>query len=176
MDFKMNERMRMHCVTYDYQWEIPIDEDEFEPNIPADYTLMGGPEETDGKSSEDKAIEGLRAFAEIANGKYPSSLTLVTAMTEAGKALKNSGRDPNDEEEVNRMMSNMTKIPSTSTFYAGLIREDRDVAYYGDVVTAEDADAVLLRWKVSDNEYRVIFGDLSAGNATAEELAALEQP
>jgi hypothetical protein len=33
-----------------------------------------------------------------------------------------------------------------------------------------------MRWKVSDNEYRIIFGDLSVGSATTEELAELEQP
>jgi hypothetical protein len=36
------------------------------------------------------------------------------------------------------------------------------------------ADKVLLRWKVSDNEYRVIYGDLHAGTVTPEKLAELE--
>jgi hypothetical protein len=35
-------------------------------------------------------------------------------------------------------------------------------------------EAVLLRWKISDDQYRVIFGDLSAMNVTAEQLAELE--
>jgi hypothetical protein len=34
---------------------------------------------------------------------------------------------------------------------------------------------VLLRWKVSDNEYRVIFGDLHAETITVEKLAKLEE-
>ena len=53
---------------------------------------------------------------------------------------------------------------------------EKEAVYYGDSVTSENPEAVLLRWKVSDDEYRVIFGDLSVGNATAEELAELEQP
>jgi len=32
-----------------------------------------------------------------------------------------------------------------------------------------------MRWSISDNEYRVIFGDLRAENVTAEELAELEK-
>jgi len=42
-------------------------------------------------------------------------------------------------------------------------------------VTPKDADKVLLRWKVSDNEYRVIFGDLRAKTVTAEQLTELEK-
>jgi hypothetical protein len=32
-----------------------------------------------------------------------------------------------------------------------------------------------MRWKVSDNEYRVIFGDLHTQTVTAEALANLEK-
>ena len=43
-------------------------------------------------------------------------------------------------------------------------------------MTADDIDAVLMRWKISDGEYRVIFGGLTTENITAEELAELEKP
>ena len=59
-------------------------------------------------------------------------------------------------------------------FYAELVKADKDVAYYGDEVTSDDVDVVLMRWKISDDEYRVIFGDLATENVTAEELAELE--
>jgi hypothetical protein len=38
----------------------------------------------------------------------------------------------------------------------------------------KDADKVLMRWKVSDSEYRVIYGDLHAETVTPEKLAELE--
>jgi len=34
---------------------------------------------------------------------------------------------------------------------------------------------VLLRWKVSDKEYRVTFGDLRAETMSPEKLAELEK-
>ena len=34
---------------------------------------------------------------------------------------------------------------------------------------------VLLRWKVSENEYRVVFGDLHAETVSPEKLAELER-
>ena len=60
-------------------------------------------------------------------------------------------------------------------FYGKLVKENKDVAYYGDKVTAQDVDKVLMRWKISDNEYRVIFGDLSTLDVGAEKLAELEK-
>jgi hypothetical protein len=42
-------------------------------------------------------------------------------------------------------------------------------------VTPKDADKVLMRWKVSDTEYRVIFGDLHAETVSPEKLAELER-
>ena len=46
--------------------------------------------------------------------------------------------------------------------------------YYGDSVGPDNPEAVLLRWKVSDDQYRVILGDLSTLNVNTEELAELE--
>jgi hypothetical protein len=46
--------------------------------------------------------------------------------------------------------------------------------YYGDTVTAADADKVLLRWKLDDTQYRVIFGDLHLDDVDSARLAALE--
>ena len=60
-------------------------------------------------------------------------------------------------------------------FYGTLVDGKKEPAYYGQSVTPEDANAVLLRWKVSDSEYRVIFGDLSVRTVTTEELAELEK-
>jgi len=157
-----------------FAWDLELEPGDFEPNIPADYTLMAEVPSPD-TIDETTAIKGLRGFAEITNGKYPSSLVIVTAMTEAGQALEDSDRDPNDEEEVNRMMSYMINAQSACKFYAGLLKEEKDAAYYGDKVTVEDTDKVLMRWSISDNEYRVIFGDLRAENVTAEELAELEK-
>ncbi|MBA7710338.1 hypothetical protein ES703_119280 [subsurface metagenome] len=55
------------------------------------------------------------------------------------------------------------------------VGKDNDVAYYGGRVRVEDADSVLMRWKISDNQYRVIFGDLTIKNVPAVELAELEE-
>jgi hypothetical protein len=59
-------------------------------------------------------------------------------------------------------------------FHSRLQEDKKDPAYYGKTVTPKDADRVLMRWKVSENEYRVIFGDLHAETVAPEKLAELE--
>jgi len=56
-----------------------------------------------------------------------------------------------------------------------LIREKKDVAYYGDKITVEDSGKVLMRWKISKRRYRVVFCDLTRKSVTVEKLAELEK-
>ncbi len=52
---------------------------------------------------------------------------------------------------------------------------DPDPAYNGKMVGPNDKDdKVLLRWKLDDGRYEVIFGDLRAETVTAERLHDLE--
>jgi len=59
-------------------------------------------------------------------------------------------------------------------FYSELRRNGKDVAYYGNVITSKEADSVLMRWDISDSEFRVIFGDLRTENINADLLAEIE--
>ena len=70
-------------------------------------------------------------------------------------------------------MDALKPIRFLNKFYIGLAKKDS--AYYGKTVTHKDTDKVLIRWKVSNNEYRVIYGDLHAETVTPEKLAELEK-
>ena len=197
LEFKMDEQTHATEVTYDYQWNIAIDASEFEPVIPDDFT----PFVTDGTKvpgmNEQAAIEGLKLFAKIA-GRYPESIDLIklskeiaalaqgsdnqTYLIDELKKLKEElSQTKMTEEEIRsavmkKSMEIVQPLRSPSMFYRMLVADKKEPVYHGTTVGPENADAVLLRWKVSDDEYRIIFGDLSVGSATAEELANLEQP
>jgi len=165
-------RVRAKIVYEDFQWNVQLDPSLFEPNIPSDYTLREQKGKlTKVKVSEGKAIQSLRLFAELAKGRYPSGLSGMTTNIEfRDTMIAKYGvgwREQMDEEH-------RIARRSASDFYRQLARENKDVVYYGDTVTAEDVDMVLMRWKISDNEYRVIFGDLTTENVPAESLAELE--
>jgi len=178
--------MHTKMVFDNFKWDVQLDPSVFEPNIPADYTLIAEVQTSDVKD-EGKAIEGLRIFAEMTNGKYTLSLSKISIMKEFGKVAKKSidipdaNRGPNSKltpQEIERkqkeFMEKMSTVQALPGFYAQLVKENKDPVYYGDKITANDVDAVLMRWKISDNEYRPIFGDLTSENISAKRLVELE--
>jgi outer membrane lipoprotein-sorting protein len=194
MEFKMGDKMQVHGVVSEFNWDLAVTADEFKPVIPDDFEPMGTAMQMP-KISEEGLIEGLRLFAEL-TGSYPKKISMMelaqeimTFMTNREVLEKIKAKIPeaagldNDELDkldqnliMNKTMQITQPLQSPGFFYMMLMQEKKEPVYYGDTVTPEDTDAVLLRWKVSDNEYRIIFGDLSVGSATAEELSKLERP
>ncbi|NQT00448.1 MAG: tetratricopeptide repeat protein [Planctomycetes bacterium] len=186
MDFKMNEQMRMQGVIYDFQWDIPVVASDFEPVIPDDYTAFSTEAMKMPSMTEEAALEGLKFFAEIV-GQYPKKLNLMNLMqefsaikdsenlTDAGMKLKEEMDRAQKDEHMKKVTETMLKVQSIGMFYMMLIQDKKEPVYYGETVTLQDVEKVLLRWKISDNQYRVIFGDLSALDVSADELTDLEK-
>jgi len=189
MTLKMNKDSEMNGEIY-YYWDVPITADSFEPVIPEDYTRLTSEAMQMPSITEEGAIEGLKFFAEIF-GRYPEKLNMMDLMqkaigirqsddlTEAGKRLVEKmnempkGPDGQilQEEVTKRTMDVMLPTQSLAAFYMSLVGEKKEPRYYGDSVSPGDADAVLLEWKASDNEKRVIYGDLSAETIVIGEAA-----
>jgi len=157
-----------------FDWSAPMTAEDFEPNIPDDYTLWA---EVDFTPSAEAVIKGLRGFSNITGGRYPSSLDLITTGSEIQQAfiLKRqregvSVEQPPSKEEMDDILA----IQGACKYYGELRAEDKDVAYYGDKVTTEFPQALLMRWKTDEQSYFAIFADLSTRTVTPEELAQLE--
>jgi outer membrane lipoprotein-sorting protein len=174
-EMKLGEqKINMMIVMDDFEWGTELSPDLFKPNIPADFTTMG--EMKLPNQDETGAIEGFKLFAEITDGKYPSQMNAIAAVIEAQEGLRKtdtSGAEPNDQVQQERM-NKVMKLQGPVIFFQKLIREGNEPVYHGDKVTAEFGDSVLMRWKVSDKQYRVIFGNLTVKTVSADELAALE--
>jgi hypothetical protein len=172
------QKIQLSMVMDDFEWQSDLDPVVFEPNIPADYTLMA--EMKMPGLDEASAVEGFRTFAEITDGNYPSLLNMTTLVQEVTEALMKKmniakGVKPTDEQ-TNELMQKMMKIQGIFMFYNDLAQTGKDPAYYGKDVSAGDVNAVLMRWKISEDTYRVVFGDLTAENVTADQLREMEQP
>ena len=167
---------KMLMVMDGFEWGTELDPGIFEPNIPSDYKMMA--EMKLPAQDEASAIEGLRTFAELSDGHYPSQMNVMTLTKESaeiyGKKLGAKGTKPTDEQ-MQQMTAAMMKVQAPVLFYSKLGQDGKDPAYYGKDVNASDANTVLMRWKISDDTYRVIYGDLSAENVTAEKLKEMEQ-
>ena len=160
-------QMEMSMVIDDFQWNVELDPALFVPDIPSDYTSQ----EMKTEANEGTAINGLKLFAELTGGRYPDNLALLTLLKEITEELtKKYGMKIIEKQD--EYTSELTDTLQAAIFYAQLV--GKDAVYHGDRVTAENPELVLLRWKVSEGVYRVVFGDLSTGNFSVEELAELE--
>lgn len=178
MDMSINEQTRSRGTFYDYQWDVPVEQSEFVPVIPDDYEAlfegMKWPEMT-----EEAAIEGLRLVADLM-GRYPKQVSIVDLMNEVSPIMyermkKDHPEDMTETELETKMMEKILPVYPIGLFYMTLVEDKKEPVYYGETVGPEDVEAVLLRWKINDSEYRVILGDLSAMDVSAEKLAELEK-
>ena len=158
-----------------FDWGPALQAADFEPVIPSDYTLMA---EVDLSGNVEAVIKGLRGFTKITEGKFPTNLDIMTTskeIKEALIALRQKQGISLDQQPTKEEMENILSIQGACLFYGKLVKENKDVAYYGNTITAQDVEKVLMRWKISDDKYRVIFGDLSTLDVSYEELTQLEQ-
>ncbi len=174
-----------HFVIYDLQWNVPVAAAEFKPIIPDGYT--GRVVKYPAHITEEAAIQGLKVWVELL-AKYPDPEIVTnigdvaptvlrlaeTSDTGAAMRLREETKGLTDDEISNKLVDFLMPIRGLAIFYSRLQQDEKDPAYYGKTVTPKDADKVLMRWKVSDNEYRVIFGDLHAETVSPQKLAELE--
>jgi hypothetical protein len=190
MDMDMNEgKTKMHSVINDFQWNQDVDPATFTPQI-ADYKPL--PKMQMPKMDEQSAITGLKLYLDL-TGQYPESLSMmaisegIQKATKDGTMMKSKFFDPNQfkglskeasktaqDQALKKTMDMMMPIQSISLFYMTLVQEEKDPAYYGKTVAPGDAQAVLLRWKSSDTTYKVIMGDLSVSEMSADQLKQIE--
>jgi len=165
-----------HHVNYDFRWNVLVNASDFEPDIPSDYTNPTG-DISFPAITEETAIKGLRLFAELAK-HYPAnpSTNKWKFDEQVGKLMGyNSWKNLSDDEKTKRNNDVLAPMTAFNWFYCDLVRNKKNPAYYGETVEPGDADKVLLRWRLDEGQYRVIFGDLMAKTVTAEELDKLEK-
>lgn len=160
---------QMTIVVSDFQWDAQVDPGIFASVIPEDYELMYTVDLTRRESGE-QLVDGLKYFAELSGGKYPTKLTIPDILGELDKIVVPMLSDPSfqfdDLQGVN--------LKYGAQFVGTLEAEGKEPVYYGQTVTSADADKVLLRWKLDDGDYRVIFGDLRIEDVSPQRLAMLE--
>ena len=184
MDIQMKGKMSMHGEIHDFQWNVPVEASTFEPVIPDGWTDPIGGKIRMPALNEETAIEGLRRYAQL-SGRYPKDLGLIDLMsdlkdlmqadTPAATQLREGFKDLDKDTITQKVLDVMLPIQGVAAFYMSLTQDAKDPAYYGRIVGPSDVSQVLLRWKVSDSEYRVIFGDLTAETVRPEVLEELEK-
>jgi hypothetical protein len=146
----------------DFEWNAEV---KWDPDIPADYELVMSIPEVVG--DEEHAVAGLSIYARVTNGRFPSTLSMETAIREARSSLGQGEQRFRDIEDV-------WNIYSAGKFYQQLMRDGMHPVYFGNRLRLGD-EGVLLRWTVGPDQFRAIMGDLTVMDLTGEELLNLER-
>jgi hypothetical protein len=161
--------VRINTVLDKFQWNPSLSQSEFDYEIPDDYKMIGRMDAV--KKDESGAIEGLREYAKFSGGRYPTSLSAATAIHEIEDDI---GRRRRSGDLSKDDFGDLMKIQNACTFYAELVDTGKDAKYYGDVVGPRNFDKILMRWRLDDGRYRVIYGDLRVETIDAQRLDELE--
>jgi len=154
-----------------FEWNIDIPDAELSLEIPEDYQMLA---EVDLSGDEKNIVQGLRFFAELTGGRYPTELSPMRMASELQEALIPALSTRPNQEPTKEDVQSILNLQMAGPMFAALRNEGKEPAYYGDVVTADFPHAVLMRWKNDDGTYLVIFADLSVKQVDAEELKKLE--
>jgi hypothetical protein len=163
-EFPWPQSDRTFQMVYDqFEWDTPLDPQMFKPEIPADYTRIDVSTPATPAVDEAALLKGLQNYADLA-GKYPSAMDNTTIATDFAYAVgyrialsKGRGQKVPDQQTI---MQKSLEIGVGLRFYQKLINDGCALEYHGKTVSPGQADAVLLRWKLADGQWRVIYGDL----------------
>ncbi|HVC98383.1 MAG TPA: hypothetical protein VND64_32250, partial [Pirellulales bacterium] len=174
VEFQM-ERPKAKMTMRHFQWNEPLDVKLFDTAPPEGYA-----DKTPKPPSVDEIDEHIRLalkfYAEVMGGNYPRVKMVYgdVTMNELWKKLGIDTRHMTDEQIRSDTYVKSLKATHGFAWINTILRDNADAAYYGKTVGSNDKDKVLLRRKLDDGNYRVIYGDLHSESVAADRLKALE--
>ena len=163
-----------------FQWG-PQDAKLFDASIPDGFKKIPT---NDVKADQitEYVVYGLSTFAKYNSGKYPAVKYVYG--DEQGEALRKLMGMSRDAQACLQPRKGMVwPNPKDGefahgtyglTWINGIQRDFPEGVYNGKTVTPQDATKVLVRWRLDDGDYRVIFGDLKSATVSAARLREIE--
>ncbi len=173
-----SDTMTSVMETTEIQWNIDLDPELFDATPPDGYWDLTWKAPTSGEPVR-LIVEALRRWAQMTQDEhYPMKERLrvkdvETSLRSIDVILADPDRSGDQGNED--FLGTLRELREGLLHLRAIAGQDRDVAYYGETVGPDDKDEVLLRWKLDDGRYQVIFGDLHDEVVTAERLGVLER-
>lgn len=163
-----------------FQWG-PQDFKLFDASIPAGYAKMPTHNVKADKITE-HVVYALATFAKYNNSKYPAvKYVYGDEQGEALRKLMGMSRDAQacvvpskDLKWANPKEGEFAHGTYGLSWINAIQRDFPEGVYNGKTVTPRDTTKVLLRWRLDDGDYRVIFGDLKSATVSAARLREIE--
>jgi len=157
------------------RWNLDLDPKLFDTTPPVGYSDKTPIPPT--ISEQVKAISfSLKTYAELMGGHYPRVKIVYGDVTRDELLQKIGVRGiPSAKQRKDPNYSRVQEAVLGFAYINKILRENSDAVWYGSSVGPEETDQVLLRWKLEDGTYRVIYGNLESENVTPIRLKQLEE-
>ena len=169
----------MNLTMEEFQWNVDLDPKLFDTEPPEGYVKKTP---TSKPEKPEELLQGitlaLKTYAELCGGHFPR-VTRMFAEPVRDEMYKAAGIDypPTTKQIKSKQYKRVLDAQDGfAEFNSVMMSATADAAYFGKIVGPSDKDKVLLRWKLDDGKYQVIFGDLHTETATLAEVRALEKP
>lgn len=164
-------KMTMHH----FEWNTALDPKLFDTQPPEGYADKT-PQPPGVDKIDEHIRDGLKFYAEVMGGHYPRVKMVYgdVTMNELWGKLGIDTRHMTEEQIKSEAYVKGLRAIAGFGWINTILRDNADAAYHGKAVGPDDKDKVLLRWKLDDGSYHVMYGDLHAETVNAERLKTLE--
>ncbi|MEQ8790903.1 MAG: hypothetical protein RIC55_31865 [Pirellulaceae bacterium] len=158
----------------DFQWNAQLDPKLMDATPPEGYT-----DATPDPPGLDKLAAGIREalalYAQLSKGHYPRVKIIYGDVTrDKMREMAGLAEMPLAEQFRDKTFRKIQDATYGLAQINAILRENPDAAYHGLEVGPQDKKKVLLRWKLDDGRYHVIYGDLRDETVSAARLRELE--
>lgn len=165
-------------IKYDIVFDSPLDDSLFSFDAPEGYSLEEHRIRAWPKPTEESLIEWLRVYTEYHGGVFPGRvLEWGLSLEEVNILLKTEEEDRSPAAQ--RLWLRFQQIdPGPPKPVYGFAKQAGDSwMYLGKGVKLGDETAIVCWYKPKDSKtYRVVYGDLSVRDVTAEDLPLKAEP
>ena len=164
--------IRMH----DIRWNDQLSDDLFRTDPPQGYSkrVRSNPSEAEQVAM---ICEAFQIYADLLDGHYPRIAKIYPDRV-CQEIRKRYGFDPfgpkTDEVTRSKEYVLINKASMGFGWLFSHFKSNVDIKYYGRQVGPEDTDKILVRWKLDDERYQVIFGDLRSKIMSKDSLESIE--
>ena len=158
----------MLMTMHNFKWNEPLPAKLFDVTPPAGYTKQSPPMPERG-SDVAKITAALKMYSNLSGGHYPK-VKMVYGDVMRNKMLEMAGfkgrprREWLDDKQYRRVNSKTDGMTTINV----ILRNNADAEYRGLHVGPNDKHQVLMKWRLPDGQYQLIFGDLSAEVVAAD--------
>ncbi len=158
---------QLKVICKNVKFDVPMDDSLFSMEVPEGYTLQEAELDLLGSTEQD-FIEGLRILAEVfGDGQFPESVAVGDYLKEAPTLQKKMYELKLSDEEKIELGMKLSRHLLFIRFFKG----QGEWHYAGSGVKLGDAETAIFWYQPEGSEtWRVIYGDLSVKDVSAEDL------